>query len=45
MYELVGKEFNPNSPKQLQKLLYQDLRLPINGTTSTDKEALNALCG
>ena len=43
MYELVGKEFNPNSPKQLQQLLYQDLRLPINGTTSTNKEALNAL--
>ncbi len=33
--ELAGKPFNLNSPKQLQTLLYQDLKLPILTKTPT----------
>jgi DNA polymerase-1 len=41
--------FNPNSPIQLQALLYEVLQLPILGTTrtgqpSTDGDTLKALC-
>lgn len=28
-YKLAGREFNLNSPKQLQKVLYEELKLPI----------------
>ncbi len=28
-YQLAGREFNLNSPKQLQKVLYEELKLPI----------------
>ena len=29
IYELAGSEFNINSPKQLSKILFEDLKLPI----------------
>lgn len=34
-YELCGKNFNLNSPKQLQEILYTDLKLPILQKTPT----------
>lgn len=44
MYQMVGKEFNPRSPKQLVQLLYYDLGLPIpDGKYSTNEEALTVL--
>ncbi len=46
-YEAAGKEFNVNSPKQLEKLLFDDLGLkPIKRTKtsrSTDAATLEAL--
>lgn len=46
-YAAAGKEFNVNSPKQLEKLLFDDLGLkPIKRTKtsrSTDAETLEAL--
>lgn len=44
--KLAGREVNPRSPKQLIKLLYEDLSLPIvkrkkkTGNPSTEKEVL-----
>ncbi|MCI8336307.1 MAG: DNA polymerase I [Peptococcaceae bacterium] len=47
IYQLAGKEFNINSPKQLQEILFQDLGLtPIKKTKtgfSTDGEVLEQL--
>jgi len=44
MFTLVGKEFNPRSPKQLLQILYNDLGLPIpGGRMSTDEAALTML--
>lgn len=40
MRQLVGREFNPDSPKQLLHLLYKELDLPVPGRLSTDEEAL-----
>lgn len=42
MYKMVG-EFNPNSPNQLVKILYEDLGLPIPGKLSTDERALTRI--
>ena len=33
-YKLAGRRFNLNSPKQLQTILYDELKLPIFGKTS-----------
>ena len=35
IYELSGSEFNINSPKQLSKILFEDLKLPIIKKTKT----------
>ncbi|HVE14814.1 MAG TPA: DNA polymerase, partial [Elusimicrobiota bacterium] len=45
---LAGAELNVNSPKQLAKLFYEDLKLPVlrktaTGAPSTDEESLQAL--
>jgi len=47
---LCGREVNLDSPKQLQNLLYKDLKLPIisktkEGNPSADKETLAELSG
>lgn len=46
-YEAAGQEFNLGSPKQLQKVLFEDLGLPIKKRTktgpSTDHSVLEAL--
>src|SRR5690606_24238992 len=46
-YAAAGKEFNVNSPKQLEKLLFDDLKLkPVRRTKtsrSTDADTLEAL--
>jgi DNA polymerase-1 len=46
-HTIVGKEFNVNSPKQLEKILFDDLKLkPLRRTKtsrSTDAETLEAL--
>ena len=44
----AGAEFNPASPKQLSKLLYEDLGLPVlkkteKGSPSSDEESLYSL--
>ncbi|HEV3059664.1 MAG TPA: DNA polymerase [Vicinamibacterales bacterium] len=45
--QLAGREVNPNSPKQMQQLLYKDLGLPVleehytsTGDPSTDENTL-----
>jgi len=49
IYQLTGKEFNINSPKQLANVLFEDLKLPALRKTktgfSTDSEVLEALRG
>ncbi|MDO4661778.1 MAG: DNA polymerase I [Tissierellia bacterium] len=35
IYELSGKEFNINSPKQLSTVLFEDLKLPVISKTKT----------
>ncbi len=47
-YELAGRNFNLDSPKQLQALLFDQLNLPIKvktptGQPSTNEEALEAI--
>jgi DNA polymerase I len=46
-HELAGGEFNLSSPKQLQKILFEDLKLPTSKKTktgfSTDVEVLEKL--
>ena len=47
-YELAGKPFNLNSPKQLSSILFDELKLPVNkktpsGTPSTNEEVLEKL--
>jgi DNA polymerase-1 len=48
-YDSVGKEFNLGSPKQLQQLLFDELRLPktrkLKTGYTTDAEALQGLQG
>ncbi len=45
--DLVGKPFNPNSPRQLETILFDDLKLPVVKRTktarSTDAEVLEEL--
>jgi DNA polymerase-1 len=50
IYELAGKEFNINSPKQLSIILFEDMQIPVKGvkknkTTgfSTDASVLEKL--
>ncbi|WP_154403785.1 DNA polymerase I [Helicobacter pylori] len=38
--ELIGVDFNLNSPKQLSEILYEKLDLPKNKTRSTDEKSL-----
>ena len=49
IYEMVGYEFNINSPKQLGKALFEDMQLPTGKKTkngySTNAETLEALRG
>ena len=49
IYDDVGYEFNINSPKQLQKALFEDLNLPHGKKTksgySTNAEVLEGLAG
>jgi len=47
-FEMTKKEFNLNSPKQLQEILYNDLKIPISkktptGKPSTDEDTLQFL--
>lgn len=47
-YEMAGKEFNLNSPKQLQAILFDEMKLPIikktpSGAPSTNEEVLTEL--
>ncbi|MCY9804976.1 DNA polymerase I [Vibrio scophthalmi] len=47
-YELAEQEFNMNSPKQLQALLFEKMALPVikktpSGTPSTNEEVLQEL--
>ncbi|HET8941026.1 MAG TPA: DNA polymerase, partial [Rudaea sp.] len=49
-YALAGRHFSLDSPKQLQGLLYDELKLPVafktpTGQPSTNEEALEALAG
>lgn len=37
--ELIGVDFNLNSPKQLSEILYEKLELPKNKSRSTDEKA------
>ena len=47
IYDLCGQEFNINSPKQLGKVLFEDLKLPVlkkkKSGYSTDGEILEKL--
>ncbi|BAF60157.1 DNA polymerase I - 3'-5' exonuclease and polymerase domains [Pelotomaculum thermopropionicum SI] len=47
IYRLTGREFNINSPKQLGKVLFEDLKLPVIKKTktgySTDADVLEEL--
>lgn len=44
MFEIAGKEFNPNSPQQLMKIMYDELGIEqIGEKRSTNKEILGAL--
>ncbi|GAA9945634.1 DNA polymerase I [Helicobacter pylori] len=38
--DLIGTDFNLNSPKQLSKILYEKLELPQNKSHSTDEKSL-----
>lgn len=41
--KIAGDEININSPKQLQKLLFEDLKLQYKGKKSTSVEVLEAI--
>lgn len=49
IYELTGQEFNISSPKQLSKVLFEDMGLPVIKKTktgySTNSDVLNKLAG
>jgi DNA polymerase-1 len=47
-FDIAGRHFSLDSPKQLQQLLYEDLKLPVlfktpSGQPSTNEEALEAM--
>ena len=43
IYSLAGEEFNINSPKQLQTILFEKLKIEYKGKKSTSIEVLNAI--
>ncbi len=43
IYELAGVEFNINSPKQLQQILFEKLAIEYKGKAGTSIEVLNAI--
>lgn len=43
IYALAGEEFNINSPKQLQTILFEKLKVEYKGKASTSIEVLNAI--
>lgn len=44
VYNIARQEFNLNSPKQIQKVLYNDLAIePIDATRGTDEKTLSRL--
>lgn len=43
VYNLAGEEFNINSPKQLQTILFDKLKIEYKGKPSTSIEVLNAI--
>lgn len=43
IYELAGEEFNINSPKQLQQILFEKLKIEYKGKLSTSIEVLNEI--
>ncbi|HIU06664.1 MAG TPA: DNA polymerase I [Candidatus Onthoplasma faecigallinarum] len=43
IYELAGEEFNINSPKQLQTILFDKLNIEYKGKKGTSIEVLNAI--
>ncbi len=43
IYELAGEEFNINSPKQLQQILFEKLNIEYKGKKGTGIEILNAI--
>lgn len=44
MFNIIGREFNPNSPKQLTQIMYDELGIEkIGGQTSTKAEILEEL--
>ncbi len=43
IYTLAGEEFNINSPKQLQVILFEKLNIPYRGKPGTSVEVLNAI--
>ncbi|MBO5954511.1 MAG: DNA polymerase I [Clostridia bacterium] len=43
IYEIAGVEFNINSPKQLQGILFDILKIEYKGKPSTSIEVLNAI--
>lgn len=46
LFEMAGEEFNPNSTKDLVRIMYDKLGIPdVSHKRSTDKEALKELAG
>ncbi len=43
IYDLAGEEFNINSPKQLQNILFEKLKIEFKGKKGTGIEVLNAI--
>jgi len=43
IFELAGEEFNVNSPKVLQSILFEKLSIPFKGKAGTSIEVLNAI--
>ncbi|MBE5741033.1 MAG: DNA polymerase I [Clostridiales bacterium] len=43
IYTLAGEEFNINSPKQLQSILFDKLKIEYKGKAGTSIEVLNAI--